>query len=261
MYQWNAADYAKHSQGQERWARELLAGVSLSPNEQVLDVGCGDGRITAGIAMQVPQGRVLGTDLSVNMVAHAQQEFAQLPNLSFQQADAAALPYRDEFTLVFSNAALHWVRDHRPVLAGISRALRQSGRFVAQMGGAGNGAGMVAAFEQVISQLEWQRYFDGFVSSYGFHHSDDYVVWMREAGLQAEQCQLLVKDMVHANLVAFAGWIRTAWHPYTSRVPEDKREQFIADVVSRYVQSHPVDATGQVHVQMVRLQVRAVKVA
>jgi trans-aconitate methyltransferase len=54
MYRWNPEDYARHSAGQEAWARYLLAGLKLRPDDAVLDIGCGDGRITAAIADRVP---------------------------------------------------------------------------------------------------------------------------------------------------------------------------------------------------------------
>lgn len=260
MYRWNADGYAQHSQGQERWARELLAEISLQANEQVLDVGCGDGRITASIAAQIPQGRVTGVDLSPDMIAHAQRHFANVANLSFRQMNASELTFDHEFTLVFSNAALHWVRHHQPVLAGVSRALRTGGRFIAQMGGAGNGAGMIAAFESIAALPRWREYFSGFSSTYGFHHPDDYARWLQAVGLHVQQCELIDKDMLHADQVAFTGWIRTAWHPYTSPIPEVQRELFIREVVAQYLQTHGTDARGQVRVRMVRLQVRATKI-
>src|SRR5579863_3531629 len=140
-HQWNPADYARHSQGQERWAKELITLLAPQPDESVLDIGCGDGRHTAEIARLVPQGRVVGVDRSPEMVRFAHEHFppTQFPNLSFSQADASALPFHAEFDAIFSNAALHWVLDHRPVLAGIARSLKPGGRCVLQMGGKGNG--------------------------------------------------------------------------------------------------------------------------
>ena len=139
---WDPADYAKHSQGQERWAKELLSLLALEPQESVLDIGCGDGRITAEIAGMVPAGYVIGVDLSREMVEHASEHYPadKFPNLKFQQADAAALPFVSEFDVVYSSAALHWTRDHQSVLRGIARSLKAPGRCVLQMGGKGCGA-------------------------------------------------------------------------------------------------------------------------
>jgi cyclopropane fatty-acyl-phospholipid synthase-like methyltransferase len=66
MYTWNPQDYAQHSRSQEAWARELLTQIDLKPDDVVLDVGCGDGRNTAAIANSVPNGSVVGVDLSAN---------------------------------------------------------------------------------------------------------------------------------------------------------------------------------------------------
>jgi len=125
MYTWNPQDYAKHSSTQEAWARELLTQIDLHPDDVVLDVGCGDGRTTAAIAKSVPNGRVVGVDLSADMVAHATNQHCRPPidNLRFARADAATLPFTAEFSVVFSNATLHWVPDQRAAVHGIARAL------------------------------------------------------------------------------------------------------------------------------------------
>src|SRR5690242_447741 len=216
MYDWNAADYAKHSAGQEQWARELIGQAGLAPDDRVLDIGCGDGRITAAIAQLVPRGTVLGIDLSADMVAHAARHFpaSTHPNLAFRQIDARALPFDRAFTFIFSNAVLHWIRDQRPVVAGIARALVPGGRCLLQMGGRGNSAIAIRAFEQVADMPAWRQWYVGFESSYGFHGDDEYRAWLDEAGLIADRVELIDKDMIHADRAAFVGWLRTAWHPY-----------------------------------------------
>ena len=112
---WNAADYAANSAVQQTWARELIARLNLRGDEHVLDVGCGDGKVTAEIARAVPRGSVSGVDASAEMIAFARKTFppAKIPNLKFQICDARKIRFRaTQFDLVFSNAALHWVDDH-----------------------------------------------------------------------------------------------------------------------------------------------------
>src|SRR5262245_11510056 len=94
-YEWNAQDYATNSRGQEVWARELLPLLELTPEDRVLDLGCGDGRITADIARAVPRGRVVGLDLSDDMVRHARTTFSgrEWSHLSFVQGDVRRLDY------------------------------------------------------------------------------------------------------------------------------------------------------------------------
>jgi trans-aconitate methyltransferase len=63
-FTWNAADYHQSSLAQQQWAKELIAQLGLSGNERVLDIGCGDGRVTAEIARNLPGGNVTGLDSS-----------------------------------------------------------------------------------------------------------------------------------------------------------------------------------------------------
>jgi trans-aconitate 2-methyltransferase len=63
-YNWNAEDYEMHSQSQQQWARELIGMLSLKGGEDVLDLGCGDGKVTAEIAEALPNGTVIGVDNS-----------------------------------------------------------------------------------------------------------------------------------------------------------------------------------------------------
>ncbi|MBU0994362.1 MAG: class I SAM-dependent methyltransferase [Proteobacteria bacterium] len=91
------------------------------------------------------------------------------PNLSFMLADARMLPFNNQFDIVFSNAALHWVRDHRPVLSGIKKCLKTDGRMFLQMGGKGNAASVFSVLDRILSEKKWQDYFSGFEFPYGFH--------------------------------------------------------------------------------------------
>lgn len=155
---WDPQDYVRYSSVQAAMGRDLIELLSLAPDDVVLDVGCGDGRLTAQIATRVPNGHVLGVDASEEMVRHALAAFPSEsnPNLGFELCDAAALTYRNEFTAVFSNAALHWVADHQAVLAGIAAALRPGGHCVLQMGGRGNVEAVIDAYRQCANAERWR---------------------------------------------------------------------------------------------------------
>ena len=77
--------------------------------------------------------------------------------------------------------------------------------------------------------------------------------------MKAQRVELVPKDMVHAGEAGLAGWFRTTWMPHTQRVVEGQREEFVSEVVEEYVRRYPVDAQGNVHVGMVRLEVEALK--
>ncbi|MFA9438643.1 methyltransferase domain-containing protein [Uliginosibacterium sp. sgz301328] len=260
MSQWNAADYARNSKGQERWGRELIEQLGVRDDDDVLDIGCGDGRLTAAIAERT-SGSVVGVDSSLDMVRHANAHHAS-GRLRYEHGDAAALAFDGAFSLIFSNAALHWVAGcHSPVVDGIARAMRPGARALLQMGGEGNGAGIIAAFDEVRSRPEWAAHFEGFVFPYGFHTPALYQRWAERAGLKIEEAQIIAKDMTYDSHESFIGWLRTAWLPFVEPVPAADRDAYLEAVADVYLAANPVDGEGIVHVDMRRLQVRLSKPA
>ncbi|RPI06495.1 MAG: methyltransferase domain-containing protein [Ignavibacteriae bacterium] len=260
-YQWNANDYAKSSGVQQQWARELIRKLRLKGSEHILDIGCGDGKATAEIAGSLPEGSVTGIDSSEPMIALAQSRYPSdaFPHLRFQHGDASSLKFENEFDIVFSNAALHWILDQRPVVHGIRRSLKPGGKILLQMGGRGNAAEVIAALDKLIEESEWKGYFHRFTFPYGFYDSEEYGIWLRESGFDEIRSELIPKDAVHHDRAAFESWIRTTWLPFTQRVPEEKREIFISSIADHYIRKHPMDDHGMVHVRMMRLEVEAVK--
>jgi trans-aconitate methyltransferase len=260
QFTWDPEDYEQHSAQQQRWARELVEKLQLAGDESVLDIGCGDGKVTAEIASRVPEGHVLGIDSSADMVRRAGELHSPVhPNLRFEVADASHLQYDGEFSVVFSNAALHWVRDQRPVLRGIARGLRDKGRVLVQMGGKGNAADVVAVLNEVTALPRWRGYFAGFVFPFGFYDPEEYRPWLAEASMRPIRVELVPKDMVHAGRDGLAGWLRTTWMPYLERGPAEMQPELLGDVLDAYLARHPLDEDGNAHVRMVRLEVEAVK--
>ena len=260
-FTWNAADYHKSSPAQQVWAQELIAKLRLSGNELVLDIGCGDGKVTAEIAANLLTGSVTGIDNSPDMCLFAREHYPPEthPNLIFVRMDASHLEFFQEFDVVFSNAALHWIPDHKPVLSGIARCLRPGGRLLVQMGGKSNAAQVFDVLTILLKRPRWAGYFDRFSFTYGFFGKEEYRQWLAEAGLKPVRVELIPKDMVYPDREAFAGWIRTTWLPWMDRLPEGEQPVFIQELINEYLSIYPADAEGTIHIGMVRLEAEAIK--
>lgn len=260
---WNPTDYSRHSSQQQKWAQELIAKLALKGNETVLDIGCGDGKVTAELAEHLPRGSVLGIDSSKAMVDFAKESFGNRNRrkLRFREKDARFLDYSQEFDLIFSNATLHWIWDHKPVLEGVFRALKPGGRMVIQMGGKGCAADVREVLDEMMAEPRWRQYFVGFTFQHGFHAPEEYRKWLKSAGLEPIRVELFPKDMTHAGANGLAGWLRTTWMPYIHAVTETLRGDFLDELVERFIAKHPLDADGNAHVAMVRLEVEAVRPA
>lgn len=256
---WNASDYAKNSSAQLAWAQELIGKLSLQGTESLLDIGCGDGKISARLAEILQHGQVLGVDSSPAMLQLAVQLFPpqRFPNLSFLEMDAANLRLPRRFDVAFSNATLHWIKDQSAVLRGLHACLKPRGRLLFQLGGRGNAADVLAVITRLITQPHWAPYFTGFTPPYNFCGDQEYSSWLRSANFRPLRVELIQKDMTHPNPAGLLGWLRTTWFPYTDRLSIDQREPFLAQVVENYLQDHSPDALGQTHVSMVRLEVEA----
>jgi trans-aconitate 2-methyltransferase len=261
IYRWNPADYHDNASAQTQWAEELISRCQIMGTERVLDMGCGDGRITAGIARQVAGGSATGLDLSREMVAYARKAFPAeaVQNLSFVRGDITSLPFGSVFDMVVSNSALHWIPDQQGVLAEVSRVLRPGGRLLVQMGGKGNAAAILAVFSELMQDSSWKGYFGDFPLPYVFCSPGEYRDWLDDAGLDPLTVRLTDKDMAQKGSDGLAGWIRTTWHPYLERIPGCRKEEFITEICSRYLARHPPNHEGMVHVAMVRLEVEAEK--
>jgi trans-aconitate 2-methyltransferase len=258
---WNAADYATNSSVQHGWARELIARLRLRGDEHVLDVGCGDGKITAELARLLPRGSVLGADASAEMISFAKNRFpaAENPNLEFHVLDARKIKLGGRFDLVFSNAALHWVDDQQAFFQGAASVLKPGGRLAVSCGGKGNAHDVFLAFRPEMWSKRWRGFFRGLPRSYFFYAPGDYETWLPECGFKINVLKLVAQDIPYAGADGVATWLRTTWIPYVQRVPENLREEFIAAVTERYLAKNPPAVDGHVLVRMVRLEIEAVK--
>jgi trans-aconitate 2-methyltransferase len=260
--QWNAADYAAHSAVQQSWARELIARLKLQGDEHVLDVGCGDGKVTAELARALPSGSATGVDASRQMITFAKKAFParQHSPLAFHVGDARRLRFTNKFDVIFSNATLHWVDDHQAFLRGAAAALKPGGRLLVSCGGRGNAHEVFLALRSEMRLARWRQCFRRMPRPYFFHAPGDYEKWLPRFGFRSCHIELAPKDAVYPDAEGLAAWLRTTWLPYTQRVPGNLREEFIAAVTERYLTKHPADKAGQVHVRMVRLEIDAVKI-
>src|ERR1044071_1514729 len=222
MQKWNPADYAANSVVQQTWARELISKLKLRGVERILDVGCGDGKVTAELARAVSKGSAVGIDASPQMIEFANRAFpsAKNPNLDFYVMDARQIQFLRKFDLLFSNAALHWVDDHQAFLRGAASVLKPGGRLVVSCGGKGNANDVFLALRPEMRMKRWREFFRKMPKPYFFHSPDEYRKWLPRFGFKTRSVKLAPKDATYEDSEGFAAWLRTTWLPYVQRVPE-----------------------------------------
>ena len=221
---WNAAEYdAKHAFVYEK-AKGLVALLAPKAGERILDLGCGTGTLTAGIAER--GAAVIGVDRSEEMISQARKKF---PALKFEAMDARELGFNAEFDAVFSNAVLHWIPEAEQVIAGIAQALKPGGRFVAEFGGKGNIRRLVEGFHRAFSTLGMKEP-DG-VSPWFYPSVAEYASLLERHGLEVREASLFDRPTkLEEGERGLENWIRLFRQTFLEKMGEEKAQQWIREV-------------------------------
>jgi SAM-dependent methyltransferase len=222
---------------------ELLAP---RPGERILDLGCGDGALTARLAEL--DCEVIGVDADPDMVRAARER-----GVDARLADGAALPFVREFDAVFSNAALHWMKaDPDRVLAGVARALKPGGRFVGEFGGHGN----VAAISVALLAALARRGIDGrAVHPWFFPTPQEYRTRLERHGFTVQVIELVPRPTLLPT--GMEAWLGVFADPFLVEVPAEDRPSVRKEAITLL---EPVlcDTTGNWTADYVRLRFAAV---
>lgn len=246
---WDAGSYAAHASFVPQLGAPVLELLAPALGERILDLGCGDGSLTAKI---VEAGAsVLGVDYAQSMV-----DAARALGLDAVQGNGEALAFEGEFDAVFSNAVLHWMLDGEAVAQGVFRALKPGGRFVGEMGGDGNVRVLRSSLREAVLAMgftppdadpQWYPTIPEFVGIY------------EKAGFTEIEAELIMRPTPLKS--GAAQWFKTfrAGFLDVSGVPEKAREALAEDAGRRAEALLPHDADGVVLADYVRLRWRMKK--
>jgi SAM-dependent methyltransferase len=216
---WSAQGYAENAAFVPVYGSEVLDLLDPRPGERVLDLGCGDGTLTAEISRR--GASVLGVDSSVELLGAAQAR-----GVPTQRMDGQALTFEAEFDAIFSNAALHWMRDHDAVVQGVRRALKPGGRFVGEFGGHGNVAAIVTA---LVAALD-RRGLDGAKRiPWVFPTAQEWRQRLERHGFEVQLTALIPRPTPLPT--GMEGWLVTFANPFVSDLPDGLRKDVLVEAV------------------------------
>lgn len=225
--QWNAELYdAKHG-FVSNLATDLLKLLSPQSGEKILDLGSGTGHLSYKITAK--GAIVTGIDNSPTMVEQANRNY---PNLEFIVGDAANLDLKQQFDAVFSNAALHWIKEEKEaVIAGIYRVLKPGGRFVAEFGGKGNVKEIIGGIDEALDAA-------GLGSNKQFHpwyfpSISEYAFLLEERGFELTFASLFPRQTFLDGEEGMRNWIEMFASYFFEGISDDKRLEILADIERR----------------------------
>jgi trans-aconitate 2-methyltransferase len=239
---WDATTYDRIADPQTRWGTAVLDRLPLGGDERVLDAGCGSGRVMERLAERLPNGRVVALDGSSSMIDAARERLARFGDrIQYVVADLGRpLPIEGEVDAVLSTAALHWVPDHDALFANLAAVTRPGGWLVAQCGGAGNVARVMAALASIG---------DGWLGPAHFETPMATTRRLDAAGYVDIECWLSDEPTRFEAGEPFETFLRTVvLGAHLERLPAEEHDGFVRAVA---------DAVGEPVIDYVRLNITA----
>jgi trans-aconitate methyltransferase len=244
---WDAKGYDNRFSFVTTYGEALVDRLDPQAGEHVIDLGCGTGHLTAQIAQR---GAVTeGLDADPQMLSEAR---ATYPQLVFREADARSFAVAAPVNAVFSNATLHWIpeRDQQRVLDTVHRALQPGGRFVAEMGGAGNVAAILAAVAQARASHGLPERTE---PPWCFPTPAEQAARLERAGFRVRSVEHFDRPSALSPGDTTANWLGMFGVGLLSDVPADQRQSLLAEV-DRLTAPDLQASDGSWHADYVRLR-------
>lgn len=241
---WDPRQYAQHAGFVPQLGMEVLELLAPKAGEYILDLGCGDGVLSTRL---LEAGcRVLAVDASPEMVAAANAR-----GLDAHVCDGESLEFNRQFDAVFSNAALHWMRDPQRVIGGVWRSLKPGGRFVAEFGAKGNVSGIVTALESVLAEHGIEA-----SSPWYFPEPQDYRALLAACGFDVTRLEAFERPTLLPGDVG--SWLETFAQAYFTNVSAKEKNEVVNEVVTK-LSPHMRDNQGRWFADYVRIRFSASK--
>ena len=210
--------YSDHASFVSKLGTSVVDLLGAKPGEQILDLGCGDG--TLGLTIEKTGAKIIGVDSSPEMVGAARDR-----GLTARVMSGNALTFSGDFDAVFSNAALHWMKDYQAVIRGVNDALKPGGRFVAEFGAEGNVRCIVSAIEIVMKR---NPEFGAFKNPWFFTSEEAYANAPRQGGLTIETIAVSPRPTPLATGVR--EWLKIFADHVISGLDDQQTERFLTEV-------------------------------
>ena len=236
MADWNSELYLKFKAERTQPAHDLAARIPLRDARSILDIGCGPGNSTAAVAARYPGARVLGVDSSENMVAAA---CAAHPEFEFRVCEApqGLDALGGGFDIVFSNACLQWIPEHRTLLPALMRQLRPGGVLAVQIP-VQQSQPMHRIIAETARREKWRTAFPAPPRAFHNLQQNEYFDVLGELTQEFTMWEITYYHRMPSHAAMLEWYRATGMRPYLDKLNKAQQEEFERDVSSQLVQAY-----------------------
>jgi len=254
---WNSILYDASHDFVAKYGEGLLSYLRPEPGEHILDLGCGTGDLTHKIFLA--GAKVLGVDNSAEMIEKARAKF---PDIQFMQMDARELQLvpkaslcEKPFDAIFSNAALHWVKEKEEVIAGMSAALRPGGRIVLEFGGKGNIEKMSDELRRCLNNRGHEK--NATLRFWYFPSIGEYAVELEKKNFRVVHAEHFDRFTPLKGNEGIKDWFLMFGENFFQGISDSEKEDILNEVQNNLHTTHLVD--GVWHADYKRIRIVALK--
>lgn len=258
-HHWEAEEYHQHSSAQYEATKELLKFLNLKGNEHILDVGCGDGKISAKISKNLPLGSIIGIDISQEMIKFAQKTFPKnnYSNLEFFVNDAQELNFNENFDIIFSSFALQWLPKPNIFFKSAFKSLKVSGCLALTIP-LGISSALEQAVESMIKREEWLLHFRDFSPNWYFIPDNEYAQMLMSNNFKTNRFEVVQQTVMFPSREIFEKYV-IQWFSYLRPLPHHLKNFFFNQVIDNYIELEPISKNGEVRFMFPRVDIIATK--
>lgn len=258
-FAWNAGLYSQFLSERTRPAYELAARVPTQIVKTAVDLGCGPGNSTAVVHERFSDATILGVDNSPEMLAQADEHYKNNAHMQFCQGDIGsfATTYSakhpaQKFDLIFSNAALHWIPDHKELVPSLLQLLDRAGTLAFQMPDNFNEV-THSSMRDVATENKWSVDLSTVRGKPPILTGQEYYDLLKPKCQHVDIWQTRYFHVMD-NAEAAAEWLKgTGLRPFLAALPDDEAEYFLSLYIQRLKIALPQRVDGKVLMPFPRL--------
>lgn len=243
MPDWDSIQYLKFKEERTQPAIDLAGRITLSSPKKILDIGCGPGNSTQVLASRYPDAYILGIDSSENMIETAKKEHDAL---DFKVCDAgnSLASLSNDFDVIFSNACIQWIPNHRALLPNMMALLKDGGILAVQTP-MNYEEPIHKIIQEITASSKWSSYFPNPRIFYNLNQ-EEYFNLLTGISAEFTMWQTTYFHIMKSHRDILEWYRATGLRPYLNLLPQEKQNSFEQEVLEQIIRSYPVQESGKI---------------